>query len=97
MSRAAICMTDLCREIADAEGRPYAQVHAIVKSFVGKIIVHVAARQGVTVTRLGTFSIRKLGRRRGRDPRTGKDIIHPPSVLPRFRPSDTFKEIVRGE
>jgi DNA-binding protein HU-beta len=48
----------------------------------------------VQIAGFGNFETRKRAARRGRDPRTGKDITITASVVPAFRPSKALKDLV---
>ena len=49
----------------------------------------------VQITGFGNFETRKRGARKGRNPRTGKEITIPPTKVPRFRPSRGLKSSIR--
>jgi len=48
----------------------------------------------VQITGFGNFEIRKRGARKGRDPRTGREILIKASVAPVFRAGKGLKEAV---
>ena len=43
---------------------------------------------------LGTFKVSKRNERKGRNPQTGKDIVVPASMVPKFTPARALKEAV---
>jgi len=55
-----------------------------------------ALRKGdkITLPGLGTFSVAKRARRKGRNPQTGEVITIPASKVPKFRPAARLKEAV---
>lgn len=66
-----------------------------VEFFVGTISKEVSKGQDVRLSRLGTFSRTKRKARVGRNPQTGESIKIAAAKYPRFKPSATFKEIVK--
>ncbi len=48
----------------------------------------------VQITGFGQFELRRRAGRKGRNPRTGKDITIEPSTVAAFRPGRVLKEIV---
>ena len=48
----------------------------------------------VTFVGFGTFSTAKRPARKGRNPKTGKEINIPASVVPKFKPGKSLKEEV---
>jgi len=95
MTQPLINKRELLREVAQALDRPCAQVESIANAIFDQIKTHVAERRAVNIAGFGKFCLRKLGRRQGRDPATGKTTTFRPCVLPLFRPSDSFKLQVR--
>ncbi len=65
----------------------------------GGIIATELRRRGrVQITGFGTFETRRRGARKGRNPRTGKEIIIKASTAPVFRPGRGLKQAVnRGK
>ena len=50
----------------------------------------------VRITGFGQFELRRRAGRKGRDPRTGKDIAIGPSTVAAFRPGSVLKQLVAG-
>ena len=48
----------------------------------------------VTLVGFGTFSVSKRKARKGRNPRTGKEIKIPARKVPKFTPGKAFKDAV---
>ncbi len=51
--------------------------------------------ENTTLIGFGTFAITKRAARKGRNPRTGKEINIPASKVVRFRPGKALKEMVQ--
>lgn len=87
-------LDDLCSAIAERTDSTYSTVRAVLDALSDLIRSEVAAGRCIRIRRLGMFRLRRLGRREGRDPRTGQTHIIGPSVLPAFRPSPIFRALV---
>jgi DNA-binding protein HU-beta len=63
-------------------------------SFIGTIKESLKKEEKVTLVGFGTFSIIKRKARKGRNPRTGKEIKIPARKVPKFTVGKAFKEAV---
>ena len=54
---------------------------------------HLANAGRVEIRRFGTFSVRRYGARRSRNPRSGVSIIARPRVMMRFRPAGRWRNL----
>lgn len=50
----------------------------------------------VKVSGFGNFEVKVRGRRVGRNPKTGEEVIIPPRYVVSFKPSNLFKEEVNA-
>jgi DNA-binding protein HU-beta len=55
----------------------------------------LAAGQSVSFTGFGSFKVVHRAARKGRNPRTGKDIVIPASKVAKFTPGKLLKEAVK--
>jgi DNA-binding protein HU-beta len=88
---------ELISALADRLALPKAQAAEIVDAFFGpEGIIADQLKQGerVQIAGFGNFETRNRAPRRGRDPRTGKEIAIEGSVAPAFRPGKALKELV---
>ncbi|GAB95476.1 DNA-binding protein HU-beta [Kineosphaera limosa] len=85
--------TDLVDELALRLGSKR-QAELAVETVTDLIIRWVADGKDVRVHGFGVFERANRSARRGRNPRTNADVPIPPVVVPRFRPSDTFRHYV---
>lgn len=56
----------------------------------------VLAEETVTISNFGTFKIVERGERKGRNPRTGEEIIIPAYKIVRFTPAKTLKDKINA-
>lgn len=63
-------------------------------AFVENVKVALKKEEKVTLVGFGTFSISKRKARKGRNPRTGKEINIPARKVPKFTAGKAFKEAV---
>ena len=69
-------------------------VEAIVEKFIDTIIEEVASGEKVQITGFGSFERKTRGERTIKNPRTGEDMLVPPSKSPSFSAGSVFKEKV---
>ncbi len=60
----------------------------------GIVAGELKKKQKVQITGFGSFETRKRGARKGRNPRTGKEITIKASVAPVFRAGKGLKDVV---
>ena len=63
-------------------------------AFVDGVKTSLKEEERVTLVGFGTFSISKRKARKGRNPRTGKEIKIPARKIPKFTPGKAFKDAV---
>ena len=72
------------------------ETRVIYQAFIDTILEAVAIRgERLHLDGLGTFNIKTTKERKGRNPRTGEEILIPPDAKPIFKPSKQFKELAR--
>lgn len=87
---------EFVEQLAKKTGMTKKQAQQAVEAFVDLIEESLARNEKVRLTGLGTFEAyqRKAGRRI--NPRTKQPIEVPARVVPKFRPSASFKRILAG-
>lgn len=65
-----------------------------LKAFIDGVIAALKKEEKVTLIGFGTFSVSKRKARKGRNPRTGKEIKIPARNVPKFTAGKAFKEAV---
>ena len=65
-----------------------------LRSFINAVTDSLSKNESVTIKGFGTFLVARRLPRKGRNPRTGKEIRIPPKSVPKFRPGKVLKEAV---
>ena len=65
-----------------------------LKAFIDGVISALKKDEKVMLVSFGTFSVSKRKARKGRNPRTGKEIKIPARNVPKFTAGKAFKEAV---
>lgn len=63
-------------------------------AFIGSIKAALKKDDKVTLVGFGTFAVSKRKARKGRNPRTGKEIKIPAKKVPKFTAGKAFKDAV---
>lgn len=56
----------------------------------------ILKKKNVKISGFGNFEVKKRGRRIGRNPKTGEEIVIEPRTVVVFRPSQLFKDEMNG-
>ena len=86
--------TELIAEVAKKSGLTKKDSEKAVSAFIDTIIYAVKNDDKVQLIGFGTFELRARSERKGRDPRTNKEITIPASNIPAFKAGKGFKEAV---
>ena len=89
--------TQLVSKLADAGGVSRKQGDAILTAFTDLVIKSVKKGENIKVPGLGTFRLRKMKARMGRNPQTGEAIKIPARKKVGFSVAKSFKESVLGK
>ena len=65
-----------------------------LEALVGGVKTALKKKQRVTLVGFGTFSVSERKARKGRNPRTGKEIKIPARRVPKFTAGKAFKDAV---
>lgn len=93
----AISDAELAKRISSTQGVPEADAKKQVSIVFSSIEQELKAGNPVTIRNFGKFSLRELGPRKGRNPRTGEAIDIPAKKYPKFSSSDKLKASVNVE
>ncbi len=70
-------------------------VHKVVQSVIGEITESLAQGDNVVLRKFGTFEVREMKEKIGRNPKDpSRDVIIPARAVVRFKPSNEMKEKV---
>ncbi|MGB3975419.1 MAG: HU family DNA-binding protein [bacterium] len=85
---------ELVQNIAEEAGITKTVAEKALNAVIDGITGALANREKVTFVGFGTFSVAKRPARKGRNPKTGKELNIPASVVPKFKPGKSLKEAV---
>jgi DNA-binding protein HU-beta len=85
---------ELVQNIAEEVGISKTVAEKALNAVIDGITDALSNREKVTFVGFGTFSVTKRPARKGRNPKTGKEIKIPASVVPKFKPGKSLKEAV---
>ncbi|MDR2077278.1 MAG: HU family DNA-binding protein [Desulfovibrio sp.] len=72
-----------------------AQAEAALDALISTLTTTLKAGDTVTFTGFGSFKVAKRAARKGRNPRTGKEISIPAGKAVKFTPGKALKEAVK--
>lgn len=87
---------ELIEKIHGKSGLPTkAKSEAALDATIEAITECLAGGDSITLTGFGSFKVAKRAARKGRNPRTGKEIQIPPCSVVKFTPGKNLKESVK--
>ncbi len=87
--------TELIAAVAEKAGISKKDADSAVNAVMDTIVEAVAKQDKVQLVGFGTFEVRERSERKGRDPRTNKEITIPASKVPAFKVGKAFKAAVK--
>lgn len=89
--------TELVKEIVNESSYNITQACAedMINSFMSIVKREVAAGNKVQLIGFGTFESVERAERKGKNPKTGEEIIIPACTVPKFRAGQSFKDAVK--
>ena len=87
--------TELIAAVAEKANLSKKDADSSVNAVNDSIVEAVAANDKVQLVGFGTFEVRERNERKGRDPRTNKEITIPASKVPAFKVGKAFKAAVK--
>ncbi|MCX8110052.1 MAG: HU family DNA-binding protein [Syntrophorhabdaceae bacterium] len=85
---------ELISQMAEGAEMTKAAAAKALEAFTGAVKDALKKGDKVTLVGFGTFSVSKRKARKGRNPRTGKEIKIPAKNVPKFTPGKAFKDAV---
>ncbi|HEX9757963.1 MAG TPA: HU family DNA-binding protein [Nitrospiria bacterium] len=86
---------DLIEKMAESAGISKLAAGKSLLAFVNGVSTALKNGQKVTMVGFGTFSISQRKARKGRNPRTGKEIMIPETRSPKFSAGKALKSAVK--
>ena len=87
--------TELIAAVAEKANLSKKDADSAVNAVIDSMVEAVAANDKVQLDGCGTFEVRERNERKGRDPRTNKEITIPASKVPAFKVGKAFKAAVK--
>lgn len=85
---------DLITKISQKTNNTKAQSITIIDAALSEIKKAVAEGEEVKILGFGIFTQLTKKERKGRNPKTGSEIKIPATILPKFKPSKEFKNLL---
>ena len=85
---------ELIQRFAEKASIPKVQSEIIINQFFGSIFDALVKGESVEIRGLGTFHIKGYRARKGRNPKTGKEVDVPSKKLPCFRVGKELKKML---
>lgn len=85
---------ELVSKMAEGAGITKAAASKALDAFIDAVTQALKKEEKVTLVGFGTFSVAKRKARKGRNPRTGKEIKIPARTVPKFTPGKALREAV---
>jgi len=85
---------DLADRLYEKVGLPKKEATAIVELLFNSMKNILAEGESIKITGFGTFLVRKKSERKGRNPKTGSELIIEQRRVVTFKPSLQFKALV---
>ncbi|MCS7281499.1 MAG: HU family DNA-binding protein [Desulfobacterota bacterium] len=85
---------ELVSKMAESAGITKAAASKALDAFVEAVKSALKKEEKVTLVGFGTFSVVKRKARKGRNPRTGKEIKIPARTVPKFTAGKALREAV---
>ena len=86
----ALTKRELIKNLSAKTGLTQKQVKKVLDGVFSEIATALASGKAVRIAEFGSFSVYERKERRGRNPRTGKEIVIPARRAIRFRASKTL-------
>ncbi len=88
---------DIARKIHEAAEIDLPQAGEALERVLDLIKTALKNGESIAVANFGTFKVRSKNERRGRNPRTGEEVIIAARKVVRFQASPAFKEYINPE
>jgi integration host factor subunit alpha len=96
MSARTVTLADLCEAIYQKIGLSRTESSSLVEWVVTEITDCLEYGETVKLSSFGTFVVRTKGRRIGRNPRTGKEVLISQRRVIIFKPSASLKDRINS-
>ena len=90
MRTTSVTRADLAHAVSQATGLPRAEALPLVGAVLSEIGDCLVKGEMVKISGFGTFVPRQSGKRKGRNPKTGREVTIEPRTVVSFKPSDVL-------
>lgn len=88
---------ELISKIAKKTKCSQAQAERVINATFAEVRILLGKGDSIAFTGFGSFSVIKRAKRKGRNPRTGKEMNIPATKVARFRPGKGLKEAISAK
>ena len=88
---------ELIQEVSKLSGETLKTTDSIINQALNTIQSKLAVGETVDLKNFGKFFVKSVEERKGRNPRTGEDIIIPAHKSAHFRVGKILKNVVNGD
>lgn len=93
---ARITLEDLARKLSEKEVvKNIPEGKTLIKGLTEVIKDSLIDGDEVVLTGIGTFSVAEVAERKGRNPKTGEELVIPKHKAPKFKFTPTLKDCVK--
>ena len=85
---------DLVARVAKKTKSSQALTGRVIDAALGEVRILLGKGDAIAFTGFGSFSVAKRAKRKGRNPRTGKEMVIAAKKVARFRPGKGLKEVI---
>jgi len=89
-----VIKSDIVERVAESTNFPKAKAKEIVDAVFDEIFNALVRGEKVTIRGFGVFEVVRSNRTKGRDLRTGKEVLIEPKNVVKFRPSKNIKRVI---
>ena len=87
--------SELVKQIADRAGLSQAEAGDALDALCATVIDTLLRGEEVAIIGFGTFKVSQRAERKGRNPRTGEELLIPASRAPKFSAGKALKDAVK--
>ena len=96
MGSKTLTRADLADAVVRKIGLPRNESQELVELVLSEISVTLSRGENVKLSSFGSFGVRDKGRRIGRNPKTGEEVLITPRRVLIFRPSNIMKDRINN-
>jgi integration host factor subunit beta len=86
--------TELIKRMADDCSLTLKDAETVVNTFIDCIIRALANGEKVELRGFGSFRTKQREARKGRNPKTGSNVVVPGKIVPFFKPGKEFRALI---